>query len=271
MNHDQSNLPTFASVTELPNARANDEQISMLHTRYRLAGDLAAGRDVLEVACGSGIGLAHLAERANRVVGGDCDPELVEIARRQNGDRIPIHQLDAEQLPFEDGSFDVVLLLEAIYYLPNPSAFIREARRVLRPSGQLLICSANCQREDFNPSPFSRAYLSANQLRELLGQEGLHVELFGGYPNRAQGLVDHLRGLCRRVAVKLKLIPKSMKWKSRVKQLFYWRLKPLPARLEGPLDRAEALATIEPREQVSEYKVIYVIGTRKAAEAKLVA
>ena len=98
----------FETVTELPGAAADAEQISMLYTRYAWAGALACEKDVLEVACGSGIGLGHLAARAKRVVGGDCDPKLAELARRQYNGRIAVHQFDAHTLPFPDASFDLV-------------------------------------------------------------------------------------------------------------------------------------------------------------------
>lgn len=47
--------------------------------------------------------------------------------------------MDAQELPFQDATFDVVLLLEAIYYLPHAEKFMAEARRVLRPDGILFI------------------------------------------------------------------------------------------------------------------------------------
>src|SRR5688500_5156333 len=81
---------SFVTVTELPGSRASKEQRDMAVTRYRLAAELAEGRDVLEVACGSGMGLGMLAQRARSVIGGDFDPALVEVARRQYGERVDV-------------------------------------------------------------------------------------------------------------------------------------------------------------------------------------
>ena len=68
---------SFETVTELPGAPVNGEQLQMLHTRYGWAGDFVEGKEVLEIACGSGIGLSYLAKKAKKVTGGDCDPKLV--------------------------------------------------------------------------------------------------------------------------------------------------------------------------------------------------
>ncbi len=70
----------FGSVTELPGMGATKEQLSMLHTRYRMAAELAEGKDVLELACGPGFGLGALEANSRRVVGGDFDQNMVEIA-----------------------------------------------------------------------------------------------------------------------------------------------------------------------------------------------
>jgi ubiquinone/menaquinone biosynthesis C-methylase UbiE len=72
--------------------------------------------------------------------------------------------IDAHNLPFDDKSFDVVILYEAIYYLEHPERFIEEARRVLRENGTLLICTANKDWSGFNPSPYTYKYFSAPEL-----------------------------------------------------------------------------------------------------------
>jgi SAM-dependent methyltransferase len=260
--------PTYATVTELPGSGATGEQIAMLHTRYQLAGDLAEGQDVLEVACGPGIGLGYLAERARRVVGGDCDAHLVAIARHQYHGTVEIHQLTADQLPFAAHSFDVVLLLEAIYYLPDAEAFVREARRVLRPGGTLLIASANCERADFNSSPFSQKYFSARELGELLRRGGFTVRLLAGFPTWEQTRADRFRGMCRRAALRLHLIPRTMKWKARLKRLFFGKLQQMPHVLAGHLYAATELTEIESHDKVDSFKVIYALGTAAAQEQR---
>ena len=179
-------------VTELPGHGATREQISMLHTRYGLAGELSAGKEVLELACGPGIGLGHLAKQARRVVGGDLDENNIAVARQRYGNRIEVAVIDAQKLPYEDNSFDVVLLLEAIYWLPNPDAFVSETKRVLRPDGIVFLSSANCERPDFHPSPYSTHYFSAVDLKQLLSTHGFAVELYGGFAVGGGGMRDRL-------------------------------------------------------------------------------
>lgn len=261
----------FESVTEVPGAAANAEQLAMLHTRYGWAGKMVVNQEVLEVACGSGVGLGHLAARAKRVVGGEYDPKLTEIARQQYDGRIEVKGMDAHSLPFPDASFDVVLLFEAIYYLQQPEVFIREARRVLRPGGSLLICSANCERPDFNVSPYSVQYFSATDLRELLVQNGFRANLYAGFPTKPGDWKDHVRQACRAAAVKLRLVPKTMKWKARWKRLIFGKLQKLPAAIGSELPSIEPLVPIDRGRSVPGYKVLYAIGQRAANEQQAAA
>jgi lipopolysaccharide/colanic/teichoic acid biosynthesis glycosyltransferase/SAM-dependent methyltransferase len=254
----------YSSVTELPGHGATAEQFSMLHTRYNLAAKLADGKDVLELACGPGVALGHLHKTSNRVVGGDLDPALVKSAEQHYGGRVEVCQIDAQSLPFDDNTFDVILLLEAVYYLPNPEAFVAEAKRVLRRDGTVLICSANRERPDFNPSPYAQRYFSASELKQLLANFDFDVELFGGYPVRRRGARDWALAPLRWLSIKLKLIPKSMAWKIRLKRLLYGKLKPIPAELDIRENECEPLVRLEGSKSAGDFKVIYAVG-RKAA------
>ena len=114
----------FSELTEVPGAGATAEQLEMLRTRYRLAADLAAGQDVLEAAGGAGMGLGLLARTARRVVGGDFTMSLLRRAAAHHGSRIPLIRFDAQRLPFRNEAHDVVVLYEAIYYLPDAVRFV---------------------------------------------------------------------------------------------------------------------------------------------------
>jgi lipopolysaccharide/colanic/teichoic acid biosynthesis glycosyltransferase/ubiquinone/menaquinone biosynthesis C-methylase UbiE len=261
----------YETVTELPGVGATNEQLAMLYTRYGWAGQFALGKDVLEIACGSGIGLGHLAHHARRVVGGEYDPKLAEIARQQYCGQIQVEVMNAESLPFPDQSLDVVALLEAIYYLPQPETFVREARRVLRPNGTLLICSANCERPDFNPSPFSMQYFSASKLRSMLERNGFQTKVSAAFPLSHDGWQSKVRQVCRNVAVKLHLIPKTMRWKARVKRLFFGKLQVLPTALGRELPPIQQPVPIDGSNRVTNYAVIYIEGIRKAQEQRTAA
>jgi lipopolysaccharide/colanic/teichoic acid biosynthesis glycosyltransferase/SAM-dependent methyltransferase len=254
----------FGRVTELPGMGGTHEQISMLHTRYRLARELCAGKDVLELACGPGIGLGCLTSRARSVMAGDFDASFVEAAARHYRGRVDVRCLDAQQLPLDDESIDVILLLEAIYFLPRPEQFVTQARRVLRADGRILIVSANCERPDFNASPQSQRYFAARELQSLLAGSGFEVDLFAAYPVREQGRAGKLLQTIRRIAVRMRLVPGSMQWKTRIKRLVFGPLTPLPRELTLDDSQCAELIPIDARESVLEYKVIYAIGRRAA-------
>jgi ubiquinone/menaquinone biosynthesis C-methylase UbiE len=160
-----------------------------MYTRYRFAADFCRDKEVLEVACGSGQGLGYLARYAKKIVGGDCDDNILKYATSYYRNSIEIHKLDAHSLPFEDNSFDVIILYEAIYYLADPNKFIKEAKRILRENGLLIIGAANREWAGFNPSPHSYTYFSANELFSFLTAEGFKAEMFADCPQ--QGLRYH--------------------------------------------------------------------------------
>jgi len=223
----------FSPVTEVPGNRATAEQLEMIHTRYHLARGFAEGKDVLEVACGPGRGLGYLAEAARTVTGGDCTEALVEKAKEHYGGRVGLRVLDAQDLPFGDASFDLVVLFEALYYIPDAARFAREAWRVLRPRGRLVLCSANKEWHEFNPSPFSVRYFSADELKDFFGGVGFTVEVLLGFESRSKGAVGKAVGYLRRAAVRLRLIPGSMKGKALLKRFFYGELKKLSPEIDA--------------------------------------
>lgn len=99
------------------------------------------GYRLLDVGCGTGNQLARLGRRGFDVAGVDGSPEMLTQARAINL-RVDIRQADVEAIPFADGSFDFVLCLEVLRYLPNPLACLREMGRVLKPGGVCLATAA---------------------------------------------------------------------------------------------------------------------------------
>jgi len=103
-----------------------------------------SGRElVLDVATAAGHTALALAPAAGHVTGVDLTAEMLVEARRQaerKGIRnVTFSEADAEHLPFSDDRFDVVTCRIAAHHFPNVAAFCREAARVLRPGGQLLV------------------------------------------------------------------------------------------------------------------------------------
>lgn len=102
------------------------------------------GERVLDVACGSGNAAIRAAEAGGLVVGVDLTPELLEVGRGLAADAgIEVEWIagDAEALPLDDGSFDVVLSTFGCMFAPRHELAARELARVLRPGGRLGLCS----------------------------------------------------------------------------------------------------------------------------------
>jgi len=176
--------PDYSKITEAPGARVTHEQLLRVYQRYRFAADYCRGKDVLEVACGGGAGLGLLAEVARSVTAIDLDETNLAQAQTisERDEKIRVLHGDAQRLIFPDKSFDVVILYEAIYYLPNPDKFFAECRRVLRPEGRVLIGSANKEWEDFNPSLYSTRYFSSAELADFMKGMGFQTQLYKGFP-----------------------------------------------------------------------------------------
>ena len=250
----------YTEVTEVAGSKVSSEQLARMCQRYYFASQFCEGKDVLEVACGSGQGLGYLAKRARKVIGGDCTENLVKIARKYYQDRIEIKQLDAHKLPFGDNCFDVVILYEAIYYLAQPEKFVGEACRVLRKDGVLLICTVNKDWSDFNPSPFSTKYFSVPELFQLLSLKFSKVELYGAFPVSSGTVRDKIVSVIKRLAIAFHLMPKTMKGKEALKRLFLGKLLTLPSEVEDGMAEYCPPVPISCDSPNFQYKVLFAVA-----------
>jgi ubiquinone/menaquinone biosynthesis C-methylase UbiE len=99
------------------------------------------GASVLDVGCGTGHFLSELRSRGYEVSGVDGSAEMLVHARGLNPS-CEIHQADVEALPFAKASFDYVVCVEVLRYLPEPYPCIAEMARVLKPGGVCLATAA---------------------------------------------------------------------------------------------------------------------------------
>lgn len=107
--------------------------------------DIASGARVLDVACGSGIVARLAAARVGdggRVVGLDFNPAMLEVARRQSeaeGLTVEWRQGSALELPFEHGTFELVLCQQGLQFFTDRLGAVSEMYRVLTPGGEVAI------------------------------------------------------------------------------------------------------------------------------------
>ena len=102
------------------------------------------GDRVLDVAAGTGNAAVRAAERGATVTASDLTPELLEAGRQvaeRNGTELDWVEADAENLPFEDGSFDVVMSSIGAMFAPHHQDVADELVRVCRPGGRIGLLS----------------------------------------------------------------------------------------------------------------------------------
>jgi SAM-dependent methyltransferase len=142
--------------------------------RYAWAAQMVAGKVVLDAACGEGYGSFMLSRTALRVTGVDIDAAAVDHARnRYPTDNLSFEQADCTRLPLPDDAVDVVVSFETLEHLAEHDALLTEFRRVLRPSGFLLLSSPDKKTysdETGYDNPFHVRELYRDEFEGLLGR-----------------------------------------------------------------------------------------------------
>jgi SAM-dependent methyltransferase len=150
---------------------------------YQRLAQRCAGRDILEAGFGEGYGADLLTGIARSVIGVDYDESAVAHVRARYPRVQAVHG-NLAQLPLPDASVDVVVNFQVIEHLWDQPQFVDECRRVLRPSGVLMMSTPN--RITFTPgsdtpiNPFHTRELNAAELTELLVDGGFKVAALSG-------------------------------------------------------------------------------------------
>lgn len=136
-----------------------------LYHRIASQADLE-GKRVLEVSCGHGGGASYLTRtlRPSSYTGLDLNPAAIKLCQETHSvPNLDFVEGDAENLPFDDDSFDVILNIEASHCYPHFPHFLAEASRVLRPGGHFLYADIRLR----EVIPRWEAELAAAPLREI--------------------------------------------------------------------------------------------------------
>jgi SAM-dependent methyltransferase len=111
--------------------------------RYLFALPFVENRSVLDIACGTGYGIAILKTAAKHVTGVDVDPAAAFQARAECDDGAAVLLGNGLGLPFADESFDLITSFETLEHLHERGQFLVELYRVLRPDGKLILSTPN--------------------------------------------------------------------------------------------------------------------------------
>ncbi|MBN2545581.1 MAG: class I SAM-dependent methyltransferase [Spirochaetes bacterium] len=96
---------------------------------------------VLEFACGNGAFTKCIIDQATSIVATDYSEEMIEVSKKifKNNDKVRVEQVNCHNSPYEDESFDTILMANLIHIIDNPKNVLKECYRLLKPHGLLLI------------------------------------------------------------------------------------------------------------------------------------
>lgn len=173
-----SRMATTAVPERFVPARMRGELVEAEHlARYHFAARYAMGRRVLDAGCGTGYGAALMAAGgAARVTGVDRAAAIVEDARAECPPGVELLEGDVRDLPFDDGTFDLVVCFEVIEHIEHPEEALRELARVVSPNGLVMVSSPN--RDVYVPgNPHHVHEYTPGELRAALEEHLPHVTL----------------------------------------------------------------------------------------------
>ncbi len=255
----------FLNVTELAGTPISQEQLDRLKHRYAWAASYCRGKHVAELACGTGPGLGLLGAVAASLEAGDCSERMLERVRAHYGDRFPLARFDALEMPYADESKDAIVIFEAIYYLSDIDRFISECKRVLALGGRVLIATANKDLVDFNPSPYSYTYLGVQELAVAFEAHGFSVRCFGYLPLDSLSARQRVLRPLKRLAVRLGIMPRTMRGKQLLKRVVFGRSVLMPAELEATAGDCVQPTELDVKSPDHRHKVIYCVASLGAA------
>jgi demethylmenaquinone methyltransferase/2-methoxy-6-polyprenyl-1,4-benzoquinol methylase/ArsR family transcriptional regulator len=145
---------------------------------------------VLDLGTGTGRMLELVAPLADRAVGIDQSPAMLNLARtrleRAGLRQVQLRQGDLYALPVERDGYDLVILHQVLHYLDDPLRAVREAARVLRPGGRLLVIDFAPHGHEFlrDQHAHRRLGFGADEIGAYLCEAGLEMRLHRDLPSR---------------------------------------------------------------------------------------
>lgn len=135
--------------------------------------------DVLDLASGDGVFAELIAAHARSVTCVDVSSAVIEAARKRLAafPNVSFHRGDMHHLPYKDGSFDHVFAMHALSYSTRPDDLLREAARLLRPGGRLVVAALRRHQHEETQRAYDHVNLGleVEELRALLHNAELKV------------------------------------------------------------------------------------------------
>lgn len=146
--------------------------------RYLFASDYVKGHRALDIACGTGYGLALLRPKVNYIVGVDIDLIAVRKARAEiRGGHAAVMVANGCRLPFPDATFDLITTFETIEHLETRREFLAELKRVLSPGGLCILSTPNANHtEPINGKPRNPHHIYEYTPQELRAELAEHFD-----------------------------------------------------------------------------------------------
>lgn len=166
-----------------------------------IAGELEKEEytDLLDCGCGTGpmISLLYEKDPLKHYTGIDITPGMIEAAKAKGLEGVSWIVGDCEDLPFADGSFDVVICSNSFHHYPNPQKFFLSVRRVLRPGGRLIL----------------QDYTASKALLWLMNHTEMPLANLFGHGDVAAYSLDEVRAFCENAGLRVEKLEKAKRFR----------------------------------------------------------
>lgn len=171
---------------------SNKSVIASIISRYKFASNFAKGKNVLDIGCGTGIGLDFLAKSADTVMGIDYSEESVNYATKNNNrNNLTFKVMDCRELRFNDEKFSLITSFEVIEHIYEHEKFIQEVKSVLEPNGVFICSTPNTK--VFSPRgkylDFHCHEFTLCEFKSILEKYFNKVEIFGQFYNSTEARI----------------------------------------------------------------------------------
>jgi len=137
--HEKDSLKKYDSIAQSYDTSLDGKFTAQFKQKMLELCPLSDGDSVLDVGCGNGRLINNLAQKnAIKAYGVDISPQMIRECRARY-ENIDFQVSNGEQLPFDDNSFDTVIICCVLHHLHNPKGFFLEVYRVLKAGGTLIV------------------------------------------------------------------------------------------------------------------------------------